>query len=64
MEQCDFEKLMQLAKEQLGLDEKLAVLNHLDECEICRDAFYQIALERDARYLIRRPYKDRSIVPG
>jgi predicted anti-sigma-YlaC factor YlaD len=57
MNACSFKKLVQLLDKQLGLDEKLEVLNHLDQCPICRDAIYQISRDRDDAYFIRRPYK-------
>ena len=56
MEACSFKKLVALLDKQLGLDEKLDVLNHLDTCKICRDAVYQISRDRDEAYFIHRPY--------
>jgi predicted anti-sigma-YlaC factor YlaD len=57
MNACSFKKLVQLLDNQLKLDEKLEVLNHLDQCPICRDAIYQISRDRDDAYFIHRPYK-------
>lgn len=53
---CSFTKLLQLLDDQLDLDEKLEVLAHLDSCNICRDAVYQISRDRDEAYFIYRPY--------
>jgi anti-sigma factor RsiW len=57
MSGCSFQKLIQLLDKQLNLDEKLEVLNHLDQCPICRDAIYQISRDRDEAYFVHRPYK-------
>ena len=51
MKTCNFEKLVHFLDEQLELDEKLDVLDHLDGCEICRDAIYHISRDRDSRPL-------------
>jgi anti-sigma factor RsiW len=56
MTACSFKKLLQLLDNQLNLDEKLEVLDHLDSCRICRDAVYQISRDRDEAFFIYRPY--------
>ena len=56
MNTCSFQKLVQLLDKELGLDEKLEVLTHLETCSICRDTVYQIARDRDEGLFIRRPY--------
>jgi anti-sigma factor RsiW len=56
MTACSFKKLVQLLDKQLDIDEKLEVLDHLDKCQICRDAVYQISRDRDEAFFIRRPY--------
>jgi len=56
MNTCSFQKLVRLLDKQLGLDEKLEVLTHLESCTICRDTVYQIARDRDEALFIRRPY--------
>jgi predicted anti-sigma-YlaC factor YlaD len=43
MNACNFEYLLKLLKRQLDLDEQIEVYNHLDRCEICRDAVYQLS---------------------
>jgi anti-sigma factor RsiW len=56
MTACSFKKLVQLLDKQLNLDDQLEVLSHLDTCQICRDAIYQISRDRDEAYFIHRPY--------
>ncbi len=64
MKTCNFEKLVHFLDEQLELDEKLDVLDHLDGCEICRDAIYHISRDRDSRLFEYRPYKPEKILAG
>jgi len=53
---CSFTKLLQLMDKQLDLDSQLAVYGHIDRCNICRDAIYDLTLERDSAL-----YKVRSL---
>jgi uncharacterized protein YuzB (UPF0349 family) len=62
MKTCNFEKLVLYMDNQLDLDEKLDVLDHLDHCEICRDAVFHISRDRDADLFYYRPYKPEKIV--
>ena len=63
MTQCSFEKLVQYLDDRLGLDKKLELLEHLDECETCRDAIFHISRDRDADFFIYRPYKvDKALI--
>ena len=62
MKTCSFQKLVQLLDKQLGLDEKLEVLTHLEACTICRDTVYQLARDRDEGLFIRRPYNIKKNV--
>jgi predicted anti-sigma-YlaC factor YlaD len=43
MSTCNFEYLLQLVNNQLDVDKQLEVYDHLDRCDICRDAVYQIS---------------------
>jgi hypothetical protein len=61
MSACSFHRLVQLLDKQLGLDEKLEVLTHLETCSICRDTVYQLARDRDDALFIRRPYNIKKI---
>jgi hypothetical protein len=58
---CNFEKLVQLLDKRLDVDGKLEVLDHLDHCDICRDAVYHISRDRDANLFIYRPYPQQRI---
>ena len=49
---CDFEMLVRYLDKQLDVDRQLAVLNHLDRCDTCRDAVYQIVFDRDAHLFL------------
>jgi len=62
MNTCDFEKLVRYLDKQLGVDEKLEVLDHLDRCETCRDAMFHISRDRDADLFYYRPYKTERVL--
>ncbi len=62
MKPCDFEKLVQFLDKQLDVDGRLEILDHLDHCEICRDAVYHISRDRDSDLFIYRPYKPEKIL--
>ncbi len=47
---CSFEKLTQLLDRRLKLDCKLELLDHLDRCDTCRDAIYQMSRDRDKEF--------------
>jgi hypothetical protein len=47
MSACSFERLLQFVNKQLNLDGQLEVYDHLDRCDICRDAAYQLSRDRD-----------------
>ncbi|MBP1594901.1 MAG: hypothetical protein H6Q05_278 [Acidobacteria bacterium] len=64
MQTCNFEKLVMFLDKQLDLDGKLDVLDHLDQCEICRDAIYHISRDRDADLFVYRPCKTEKVVSG
>ena len=51
MKACSFEQLLLFLNSQLDLDNQLEVYNHLDRCEICRDAVYQLSRDRDGALL-------------
>jgi hypothetical protein len=42
MNACSFDRLLQFVNNQLDLDRQLEVYLHLDRCDICRDAVYQL----------------------
>ena len=43
---CDFSRLLQFTNKQLDLDGQLEIYDHLDRCDICRDAYYQLSRDR------------------
>ena len=59
--ECDVEKLVLYLDKQLGLDEKLMVLNHLDECGNCLEIIYQLSRNRDAGLFVFKPYKPETV---
>jgi hypothetical protein len=62
MKKCDFEKLVLFLDKQLDLDQKLDILEHLDQCDICRDAIFHISRDRDADLFYYRPYKPEKVL--
>jgi len=56
MMSCSFDKLVRYLDQQLDLDARLELLEHLDECDTCREAIYQISRDRDAQLFVHRPY--------
>lgn len=57
MKACNFEKLVAFLDKRLGIDAKLDVLEHLDHCDICRDAVFHITRDRDGDLFTYRPCK-------
>jgi hypothetical protein len=43
MSACNFEQLLHFVNKQLDLDKQLEVYDHLERCDICRDAVYQLS---------------------
>jgi hypothetical protein len=54
MSKCSFDRLIQFANKKLDLDGQLEVFDHLDQCDICRDAIYQLSRDRDEAFFIHR----------
>jgi hypothetical protein len=52
MSACSFEYLLQLISKQLDLDKQIEVYDHLDRCDICRDAVHQISHDLDGKSFI------------
>ncbi len=59
---CSFEKLVRYLDKQLNLDQRLELLDHLDRCDTCREAIYQIARDRDSELFVYRPYNADKIM--
>jgi len=74
MSACSFSRLLQFINKQLDLDGQLEVYHHLDRCDICHDAVYQLARDLDGAFLINRapcgtirrtaPYRRGSRISG
>ena len=47
MSACSFDRLLQFVNKQLDLDGQLEVYDHLDRCNICREAVYQLSHDLD-----------------
>jgi anti-sigma factor RsiW len=62
MRTCNFEKLVAYLDNELDVDARLDVLDHLDHCEICRDAVFHISRDRDANLFVYRPYKMEKVL--
>jgi hypothetical protein len=52
MSACNFEYLLQLISKQLDLDKQIEVYAHLERCDICRDAIYQLSRDLDGAFYI------------
>jgi len=61
MTACNFDKLLRLIDNQLDLDSELELLEHLDWCETCRDAIYQLTRDRDSAFLVYRKYNTEKL---
>jgi hypothetical protein len=62
MTACNFDKLVLYLDKKLNVDEQLDVLSHLDVCETCRDAIFQISRDRDSDLFVYRPLKIDKIL--
>ncbi len=52
MSACNFEQLLQFVNMQLDLDKQLEVYDHLDRCDICREAVHHISRDLDGVFFI------------
>jgi hypothetical protein len=57
MSPCSFNLLLQFTNRQLDLDGRLEAYDHLDRCDICRDAVYQLSRDRDEAFFIHRAHR-------
>ncbi len=64
MEKCRVESLTQLLFGKLDLDARLEVLEHLDQCQACREAIFELSRARDAALFIHRPYDIEKAASG
>ena len=56
MSACNFDTLLKLIDEQLDLDGKLDVYDHLDHCDNCRDAVYHLIRDRDESFYVPKTH--------
>jgi Fe-S oxidoreductase len=61
MSACSFDRLLQFVNKQLDLDGQLEIYDHLDRCDICLDAVYQLSRDRDEALFI---YRARRVKPS
>jgi len=63
-DQCSFERLVKLLDKQLDIDTALMVYDHIDRCDVCREAIYLISRDRDCDdgWLRYRSYQDKDIL--
>jgi hypothetical protein len=62
MSACNFDRLLRFVNDQSDLDCRLAAYDHLDRCNICRDAVYQLSRDRDEECFINRAYQCQASV--
>jgi hypothetical protein len=56
MSACSFDRLLHFVDKKLDLNGELDVYDHLDRCDICRDAVYQLSRDRDDSLFIHPAY--------
>lgn len=62
MKTCNFENLVLFLDKKLNVDQKLDVFEHLDHCDICRDAVFHLSRDRDASFFYYRPYYKERVL--
>lgn len=62
MSACSFSRLVQFVNQQLDLDGQLDVYDHLDRCDICRDAVYQLSRDQDEAFFIYPAHRVKPFV--
>jgi len=63
MKACSFDRLLQFVNKQLDLDGQLEVYGHLDRCDICRDAVYQLSHDLNGALFVSRAHRTGPNVP-
>jgi hypothetical protein len=56
---CDFEKLLLCLNKELDVDKQLEVIEHIDNCLVCREALFMMARDRDADLFIQHKLKEK-----
>jgi hypothetical protein len=57
------EQLLLFLEKRLDLDARLAILEHLDECNDCFEEVYRICKNQDARHLVWPKAKHLQLAP-
>jgi predicted anti-sigma-YlaC factor YlaD len=63
MSACNFEYLLEFVNNQLDPDKQLEVYDHLNRCDICRDAVYQISRDLNRALFIYCAHCAKHNVP-
>jgi hypothetical protein len=63
MSACSFNRLVHFVNKRLDLDGQQEIYCHLDRCEICRDAVYELSRERNKTLRLHRAYGMTPSVP-
>jgi hypothetical protein len=61
MSECNFDKLVRYTEKKLSLDDKLELLQHLDWCDTCWEAIFQLSKDRDVKYFVHRPHRAEKV---
>jgi hypothetical protein len=64
MIRCNLNRLVRLLAGKLNLDSRLSVLEHLDDCMNCREAYFRLSRERDHSLFVKRRYNFEKLVGG
>jgi hypothetical protein len=62
MSACSFDRLLQFVNKQLDLDGQLEIYDHLDQCDICRDAVCELLRDRDEALSTYRAHRVKPLV--
>ena len=62
MSACSFNRLLRFVNKQLDLDGQLELYDHLDRCDICRDAVCQLSRDRDEALFVYRAHRVKPFV--
>ena len=64
MSACSFSRLLQFFNKQLGLDGQLEIYDHLERCDICRDAFCRLSRDREESFSTHHAHRMKPLSPG
>jgi hypothetical protein len=56
---CNFDKLWRFLNKDLEPAGRAEVISHMEKCEICREAVYNLARDRAAEYFLHYELKSR-----